>query len=172
MTKKSDNYEKFIKYLIENVKSTRTIKVLGHGKRFTLKGASGQLHQIDVAFIDYSFCKPTLVFVECKWRKKKTKYKIDTSVPKIIKYNMDDIVKTVKYSKYRKNNIMIIVSTSLFQPGAVRIAKYEEIRTQTVNDSIPFGFDYENLIQMATKDDVKINDIVEVKIVPKAEKGL
>jgi excisionase family DNA binding protein len=57
----ADQYEKFIRGLIEMVgRSGREIHGLGHGRRNEFMGASRQLHQIDVSFIDASFAMPPL----------------------------------------------------------------------------------------------------------------
>jgi len=158
MTKESDDYEKLIASLIENVKNSgRDIRNIGYGKSNFLVGHSGQKHQIDVSFTDYSFPVPTLILIECK----RWKDPVDVSVPKILKYNNDDIIKNPEYSDQSK---MIIVTSSNFQSGAKKIADYENIIIQIVNHEPPYGFSYENIIQYAVADSVKIRDKVFIKI--------
>lgn len=65
--KDSDDYERFISSLVEDIKkSGRDIRDRNYGRRNVVKGASGQKHQIDVSFYDYSFPEPTIVLIECK----------------------------------------------------------------------------------------------------------
>ncbi|MHC4267786.1 MAG: hypothetical protein ACYSTS_04915 [Planctomycetota bacterium] len=87
---------------------------------------------------------------------------VDVSVPKILKYNNDDIV---KHRTDLNNSLMIITTSSKFSTGAKRIADHEKIHTKKVNSNIPFGFDYENFIQLACFDSIKITDESNVEIV-------
>jgi len=158
MTKKSDDYEKFIESLIKNIKdSGRKIEKLYSGRQNYLKGASGQKHQIDVSFFDYSCSKPTLVLIECKrWERKR----IPVSVPKIITYNHNDIKKI--YDDYDVK--ILILSTNDLQRGAKKIVDYEGINFQKVNPEPPYGFSYEDFILLANKDDVNVEDVPNVEI--------
>jgi len=156
----SDNYERFIAMLIDNIKkSGRDIRDLGYGRKNLLTGYSGQRHQIDVSFIDYSFNEPTLIIIECKkWNKNKS---VDVSVPKVLKYNSDDIIKNSAYPDHCK---MIIVTSSKFNSGTKKLAGYENILIQIVNPTPPYGFSYENSVQLATADDIRVSDYVNVNI--------
>ena len=162
MTTDSDEYERLIKALVENLQkseeSGRKIDCLGYGRTNTIEGEKGQ-HQIDVSFIDKSCDPPRLVLIECKrWTSK-----IKPSVPKILKYNMDDI--GAKRSFSHKNVMGIIVSTMELQPGAQQIVDQEkQIIFRKVNDSPPIGFDYENIIQTILRDDLTVGESVKVEI--------
>ena len=54
MSKKSDEYEKFIAGIIKDIENTtgRDIDIICYGRNCKLKGETGQEHQIDVAFVD------------------------------------------------------------------------------------------------------------------------
>ena len=157
MTRKSDDYEKFIESLIKNIKdSGRKIEKLYSGRQNNLKGASGQKHQIDVSFFDYSFSKQTLVLIECK----RWKNTIRVFVPKIITYNCNDIKKIYKDYDIK----MLLVSTNDLQRGAKTIVDYEGIKFQKVNPEPPYGFSYEDFILLANKDYVNVGEAVNVKI--------
>jgi hypothetical protein len=158
MTKESDDYEIFISELIDNIKKSGRniyeINSIKDGKRNNIVGASGQRHQIDISFLDNSFEPPRLVLIECKRQNKKSR--VSCSVPKILKYNMLDIGK--KQERSQENILGIIVTTSNFQIGAKTIADYENIKYQVVNDKPPYGFSYENIIQLHVEDYLKVTD--------------
>jgi hypothetical protein len=156
MPEKYDDYEEFIASLVDNVrKHGSTITNLGSGRRNRLIGGSKQKHQVDVSFIDKSsFSKPALVLIECK--RNTHDNHVSVSVPKILKYNADDIKKNPKYHNYDVK--MIITTTSAFSSGAKRIADFEKIKIWTVNHGPPYGFSYGSLIQLFMKDDVKVSD--------------
>ncbi len=162
MTQQYDDYEKFIASLVDNIrKHGSTITNLRSGRSNRLLGISGQSHQVDVSFIDNSsFQKPTLVLIECK--RNAPKNHVPPSVPKILKYNADDITANPKYPD---DAMMIVTTTSAFSSGARRIAEYENICIQTVNHGPPFGFSYARLIQLFLMDSVKLNDSVNVEII-------
>ena len=152
MSKNSDDYELFIAELIKNIeKSGRNITNINYGKKNNLIGASGQSHQIDVSFVDNTYTQPTIILIECK----RWKDPVDVSVPKVLKYNMDDIIKNPSYPS---NSIGIITATSGFQSGVQTIANYEKIIIQLVNHGSPYGFRYENIVQMGIADTVKYSD--------------
>jgi hypothetical protein len=154
MSKDSDDYEAFIAELIKNVKKTgRNIIEINYGKKNNLIGASGQTHQIDVSFVDTSYSQSTIVLIECK----RWKDPVNVTVPKLLKYNMDDITKN---SLYPNNSIGIIASTSGFQSGAINIANYEKIIIQIVNHGSPYGFRYENIVQRGIAETVSCSDKV------------
>lgn len=156
-----NEYERFIASLIKNIQqSSRDIKDLNYGIKNKLKGASGQLHQIDVSFVDHSFEVPTLVLIECKRIKQKNK-RINVSVLKILKYNLDDIIKSTNSPDKGK---IICLSTADFQSGAIRIAQYEGIKIQKINHGPPFGFSYEDTIQFFNFDNVPVSEYVNVCI--------
>jgi hypothetical protein len=148
MSQASVEYERFISELIEQVKKTgREITHIGYGNKNLLAGNSGQQHQIDVSFIDSSFSDPTLVLIECK----RWKDSVDVTVPKVLKYNMDDITEN---REYPNKAIGIITTTSGFQSGVSTIADHEGIIIQVVNHGPPYGFRYENIIQMGMQDKI------------------
>jgi hypothetical protein len=163
-----DDYEKFIAYLVDNVKKHGSdITDIGFGRSNRIRGGSGQRHQVDVSFIDKSsFSKPDLVLIECK--RNAHDNHVSPSVPKILKYNADDIKKNPKYHAYDAK--MIITTTSAFSSGAKRIADFEKIKIWTVNHGPPYGFSYGSLIQLFMKDDVKVNDWAGVEIIDHKKK--
>jgi hypothetical protein len=164
MTNKADNYEAFLASIIDGVsESQRKITSLSYGRANKLMGKSGQPHQVDVSFIDGSFEEETLVLIECK---RFTSRRVSVDVPKILKYNADDITSNPDYPR---KAIMIIVSTSEFQEGTHRIADHEEIRLHTVNHGPPFGFDYENIIFLGMREQVSTKETVKVVIEPPSE---
>lgn len=158
MTKESAEYEKFIASLIKHVKNTgRDIRDIGFGGDNKLLGESGQPHQIDVSFVDYSFSEATLILIECKrWENK-----VDVSVAKIIDWNLKDILRNPIYPDHGK---AIIVTTSGFQKGTDKVAGFKDIITQPVNDDIPYGFRYENIVQEATRSELEMTNNVDVEV--------
>jgi hypothetical protein len=157
MTKESAEYEKFIASLVENVKNTGRdiIDIKCRGGNVLLGGVTGQPHQVDVSFIDYSFSDPTLILIECKrWKKS-----VDVSVPKILDFNLNDILENPNYPNCGK---AIIVTTHGFQKGTKIIAECKNIIIQIVNDDPPYGFRYENIVQEAIKGDLDLRNNVEV----------
>jgi len=158
MTRESDEYEKFIASLIEHVKGAgRDIRNIGFGRHNKLTGKSGQPHQIDVSFIDYSYPDPTLVLIECK----RWKEDIDVSVAKIIDWTLRDVIDNPIFPSHGK---AIIVATAGFQGGTHRVAGFRNIITQRVNSNIPYGFRYENIVQEATMSECTIADHTEIEV--------
>jgi len=159
MSKESEEYEKFIHSLVENIQHTgRDIRNLNYGVKNKLKGKSGQKHQIDVSFEDYSYDEPSLVLIECK----RYEDNVEVDVPKILKYNNDDILKELSSSKGIKKSRMIITTTSDLSGGAKRLASYENIFVKKVNHGAPYGFRYEDTIQVAEK--IEMTDKVSGKL--------
>ena len=159
MTKESAKYERFIASLIKHIKNTgRDIVDIGFGGGNKLIGESGQQHQIDVSFVDNSFSEATLILIECK----RWKNNVDVSVAKIIDWNLKDILGNPIYPDSGK---AIIVTTSGFQKGTNKVAGFKDIITQSVNDDVPYGFRYENIVQEATGSEFEITNNVysEVK---------
>lgn len=158
MTKESAEYERFIASLVENVKNTgRDIKNIGFGRDNNLIGKSGQPHQIDVSFVDYSFPNVTLVLIECK----RWKNNVDVSVAKIIDWTLKDILENPIYPDHGK---AIIVTTSGFQKGTDKVAGFKDMITQRVNADIPYGFRYENIVQEATSSRFEITNHAGIKV--------
>ena len=168
MPKQYDDYEEFILSLVDNVKKHgSTIRDIGCGRNNKIRGKSGQSHQIDVSFIDESsFSKPALVLIECK--RNALKNHVSASVPKILKYNADDIKDNPKYHAYDVK--MIITATSPFSSGAKRIADFEQIQISTVNHGPPYGFSYGNLVELFMQDALKTDDWAGAEIVHKRKK--
>jgi len=158
MTKESDEYERFIASLIENVRNMgRDIGVIGFGRKNELIGKSEQPHQIDVSFVDRSFPKPTQILIECKhW-----KSNVDVSAVKVVSYTLNDILEN---PAYLDRGMGIIVATSGFQKGATRVAGYENIIVQTVNDAPPYGFRYEDIVQEAVESVLNMRDDTEIEV--------
>jgi hypothetical protein len=145
MSEKSYQYEKFIAKLIKNIPTRkRNIKFLcPDAKLCKLMGKSGQKHQIDVAFIDKAFDQPKLVLIECKL--KAPKYHIGPEVMKILWFNGEDLTKN---SKYPKDYLLMVCSTSAFSSGAKTLANAFNIILEPV--SFPpedYTFKYEDIIQ-------------------------
>jgi hypothetical protein len=162
MSKESDEYENFVAELINGVKSTgRDISDIHFGKNNCLKGASGQEHQIDVSFIDSSFDEKTLVLIECK----RWKDPVDVSVPKVLKYNLDDLSASEEFPNV---NLGIITTTSRFQEGVKTIATHEGIIIQVVNHGPPYDFRYENIVQVGLQDKFGIGDSMSFEVVRKS----
>jgi Restriction endonuclease len=158
MSQESDDYEAFMAELIKGVKATgRSISEIHFGKGNFLKGASGQQHQIDVSFIDSTFDEKKLVLIECK----RWKDPVDVSVPKILKYNLDDLSAS---DEFPDANLGIIITTSKFQVGAKTIATYEGILIQVVNHGPPYDFRYENIVQCGLQETISIGDSVSIEV--------
>ncbi len=158
MTKESVEYERFIVSLIEDVRNTgRIIKNLQHDQPL-VGGETDQPHKIDVSFIDYSFPDPTLILIECKHWKAKG---VDVSVPEVLSFKLDDILKNPAYPDCGKG---IIVTTSHFQTGTERVADCKNIITQKVNAEPPYGFRYENIVLEAVKADLHMTDNAEIEV--------
>ena len=164
MAKKSDNYESLVAEIIEDIKKSKDIQELGHGRSNRLEGASGQSHQVDVSFIDNSYQSPKLVLIECKLYRSKS---VDVSVPKILVYNGKDLIKNPKYpNKYK----LIIVTNTSLQVGANRLMEYEDITYQKLNDEPPYGFSYEEIIILkGLKEEIQTGEYVNVEISPPDE---
>jgi len=161
MSKDSDEYERFVAALIENIKkSHRNIPDIGCGAKNTIKGVCGQYHQIDVSFIDHSFEKPTLVLIECKRYKKP----IDLEHVKILKATLDDILAS---DKMPSDANAIIVTTSGTRVGAQRFADYYGIIIEVLPHSKNFTFRYENIIQAGISISLKSTDTASPTVLRK-----
>ena len=149
-------YESFISNLINGIKKSksggRDIRNIGYGKNNTLLGRSGQRHQIDVSFHDYSFDEPKIVFIECK----RVARPIEISIIKILKSTIDDIA---GHNGVPHNGIGIIISTAPFRRGALRFARYYNLKTEQVAHNLKYSFRYENFIQVGLHDEVKLSDV-------------
>lgn len=127
MTVASDEYEKFIALIIEDIKRTgRNIEIIGFGRNCKIKGETGQKHQIDVAFVDKSLPTPALVLVECKLKGSRN---AGPEVPKIAIFNEQDIGAVKEFAG---DTISIIVTTCGWSSGAQLISDRRELRREVV----------------------------------------
>jgi len=79
---------------------------------------------------------------------------VDVSVPKVVKYNRDDIQANPPYPK---SVLAIIVTSKGFQCGALKISEFDGINCQVVNHEAPYGFRYENIVQHLLTDDTELS---------------
>lgn len=120
----SDDYERFIAELIHNLEGThRRITKLDYARFNSIRGISGQVHQIGVSFIDNNFSSPRLVVIECKRLNKP----IDLEHVKIVKATLDDILASGVTPDHA---ISLIVITVGAREGARRYADYYGIRIE------------------------------------------
>lgn len=152
MSEESDKYEEFTADLIRNVQGVqRDIRDLKWGRTNVIKGASGQQHQVDVSFVDYSFAHPKLMLVECKRYTKP----IDLEHVKVVLATALDIL------VLRQEEVdvgAIIVSTNGEREGARRFARHYGITLEVTAHSDLYTFRYENIVLAATLERVKLGD--------------
>lgn len=162
MSSESDDYERFIAQLIENVRGTqRAITDLGWGRNNTIQGISGQPHQIDVSFVDRSFAVPTLVIVECK---RLAERPVQLHHVKIVKATLDDVL---AHSETPDQAKAIIVTTVGAQEGARRYADYYRIRIELVQHGPDYSFRYENILQQGVMNQLSFSDSAVRQVVRK-----
>lgn len=139
----SDEYEKFIAGIIQDLgRNNRNITDLHYGRGNTIKGASGQEHQVDVSFIDHDYSRPTLVLIECKRRQDK----VHLEHVKVLFATVIDI--GVKH--HEKVGVRsILISTAGEQEGVRRFAKHYGIVLEVTEHGEEYTFRYENLVQAA-----------------------
>ena len=158
MSKESDEYEKFIAGIIEDIKSTgRDIEIICRGRNCKLKGETGQEHQIDVAFVDRSLPTPALILVECKLRKSNN---VGPDTPKVADFNEKDIG---PLKEYANDTTTIIVTTCGYSKGARLISDRREL----VREIVPFKADaytfrYRDIVMGYASDGLGFDDEVEV----------
>lgn len=155
MTIESDDYEQFIAKLIGNVQAShRKISNFEWGRTNTVRGKSGQDHQVDVSFIDNDFPRPTLVLIECKRRGKS----IDLEHVKVVlATQLDILIECQKDLDVRA----IIVSTNGERIGARRFAKHYGIILEVTEHSENYTFRYENIVQAGLSDRMGVSDNTE-----------
>lgn len=160
MSKESDEYERFIAGIIEDIKDTgRQIEIICFGRNCRLKGETGQEHQIDVAFVDHSLLPAMLVLVECKLRKASS---VDTATPKIAAFNEEDIG---RLKEYAEKTMTILVTTCGYSKGAQLISDRRKLRREIVPfKADAYTFRYRDLIMGYASDMLGILDLAEVDV--------
>jgi hypothetical protein len=160
MSKESDEYEKFVAGIIEDINSTgRQIEMICFGRDCRLRGESGQEHQIDVAFIDHSFVPSILVLAECKLRKSRN---VDTGTPKIAAFNEEDIG---RLKEYAEKTMTILVTTCGYSKGAQLISDRRELRREIVPfQADAYTFRYRDLVMGYATDRLSIADLAELDV--------
>ena len=160
MSKESDEYEKFIAGIIEDIKSTgRDIEIICYGRDCKLKGEAGHENQIDVAFIDRSLPTPALILVECKLRGSRN---VEPSAAKVAAFNEDDI-KPLK--EYAEETMTILVTTCGYSPGAKIISN----RRQLAREVVPFKADaytfrYRDIVMGYATEHLGVSDSAEIEV--------
>ncbi len=160
MSKESDEYEKFIAGIIEDIKSTgRDIEIICHGRDCKLKGKTGQEHQIDVAFVDRSLSTPALILVECKLRADRN---VEPSAAKVAAFNQEDIG---PLKEYAEDTMTILVTTCGYSPGARLISN----RRQLAREIVPFKadaytFGYSNIVMGYATERLGASDAAEIEV--------
>lgn len=159
MSQESDEYEKFIAGIIDDIKSTgRKIEIICYGRDCKLQGEAGQKHQIDVAFLDHSFSPTVLVLVECKLRKKRN---VTPEVPKIASFNQDDIG---ALNEYAEKTMTILVTTCGYSKGAKLISDSRQLRREIVPfKADSYTFRYENIVMIYSSDELGAHDSFEAE---------
>jgi hypothetical protein len=160
MSKESDEYEKFVAGIIEDIRNTgRQVEIICHGRDCKLEGETGQEHQIDVAFVDHSLAPPVLVLVECKLRKTRN---VDTATPKIAAFNEEDIG---ALKQHAENTMTILVTTCGYSKGAQLVSDRRELRRETVPfKADAYTFRYMDLIMGYATDTLDIVDLAELEV--------
>jgi hypothetical protein len=161
-------YEIFIRSLIENVKEAgRDIRDLNHGNTNRIVGKSGQAHQIDVSFSDYSFQPPKFVLISCKDLSKKT---VEPIAVKEWKFNIDDIAESIKpVDRFPKDFLGIIITTVGFSKGANLLATYCGFNMEIVSHGPKYSFQYQNVVQQSLADDVGFSDKPDYEVYRKCK---
>ncbi len=138
-------YEALIAQLCAGINTSgRVISDLRTGRHCRERGASGQMHQIDVAFVDRTISPNHLVIVECKHLRRL----VNVGVVKIAKATKDDILATGNWSSVDA----LVVSTVGFQRGAARLAHYWGIDLVELPATPPYRFPYKDFAQVVTSD--------------------
>lgn len=168
MTARGSEYENFIRSLIENVKEAgRDIRNLKHGNKNRIVGKSGQAHQIDVSFSDYSFRNPKFVLISCKDLSNRS---VEPVAVKEWKFNMDDIAKATIDSDILPNEILgMIITTEGFARGAKLLATYCGIDMEIVTHGPEYGFRYQNIVQLSLVEGVGCSDKWDCEVYRKCE---
>ena len=161
MSKESDEYEKFIAGIIEDIKTTgQDIEIICYGRNCKLKGETGHEHQIDVAFIDRSLPTPALILVECKLRGGTRK--VDPSTPKVAAFNEDDIG---PLKEYAGQTMTILVTTCGYSPGAKLISDRRQIRREVVPfKADAYTFRYKDIVMGYATDRLGLGDSSEIEV--------
>ncbi|MCK9391928.1 MAG: hypothetical protein M0Q01_10260 [Syntrophales bacterium] len=162
MSKESDEYEKFIANIINDIKNTgRDIEIICYGRDCKLKGETGQEHQIDVAFIDHSLTVPALILIECKLKKGKNR-NVTPDVPKVVAFNEEDIG---ALKEYAEETMSIIVTTCGFSSGAQLISDRRQLRREIVPfKADAYTFRYRDIVMGYATDGFGLNDIAETTL--------
>lgn len=159
MSKESDEYEKFIADIINDIKNTgRDIEIICYGRDCKLKGETGQEHQIDVAFIDHSLPTKALILVECKLKETRN---VTPDVPKVAAFNEEDIG---ALKKYAEETMTIIVTTCGYSKGAQLISDRRQLRREIVPfKADAYTFRYRDIVMGYATEHMSIDDSVEVE---------
>lgn len=161
MSKESDEYEKFIAGIIEDIKNTgRDIDIICSGRDCTLKGETGQEHQIDVAFLDRSLPTPALILVECKLKKARN---VNPSTPKVAAFNEEDIG---ALKEYAEKTMSILVTTCGYSRGAKLISDRRQLRREIVPfKADAYTFRYRDIVMGYATNGFGICDLAENEVI-------
>lgn len=161
MSKESDEYEKFIASIIEDIKATRRdIQIICYGRDCKLKGMTGQEHQIDVAFVDRSLPNPLLVIVECKLRGENRN--VGPETPKVAAFNEDDIG---PLKEHAEETMTIIVTTCGYSRGAQLISDRRQLRREVVPfKADAYTFRYRDIVMGYATDGFGAHDSPKIEV--------
>ena len=162
ISKESDEYEKFIAGIINDIKNTtgRDIEIICYGRDCKLKGETGQEHQIDIAFIDHSLTTPALILVECKLRGTRN---VEPNTPKVAAFNEEDIG---ALKKYAEKTMTIIVTTCGYSRGAQLISDRRQLRREIVPfKADAYTFRYRDIVMGYATDRFGICDLVKNEVI-------
>ena len=120
-------YEEITKYIYETLGKDISVKIIGHGSLFKVKGKSGVEHQIDVLTSHSDGIHDYFTGIECKYWNKK--------VNKDIIMKVDEIVKDCNFNKG------IIVSKVGFTPDAEKYANFVNIGLVILREPIEEDWD-------------------------------
>ncbi len=157
MENESDEYEKFIANIINDIKKTgRDIEILCYGRDCKLRGETGQEHQIDVAFIDHSLPTKALILIECKLKGTRN---VTPDVPKVAAFNEEDIG---ALKEYADETMSIIVTTCGYSRGAQLISDRRQLRREIVPfKADAYTFRYRDIVMGYATNGFGLDDLAE-----------
>jgi hypothetical protein len=148
-------YEEFIRQIAESavkIAEGTTQLIIGTGIRNKIPGISGYSHQIDVSISNGK----NLLLVECKYWKKNISVDIALTF----------LGRIIDLKENTEENITGIIATSTgWQPGVEKIAKYYGIELWLAKSANEFGIKYKNQIILGVHDDITLSENVEGKII-------
>jgi len=115
-------YEETTKYIYETLGKKLSVKILGHGSSFKVKGKSGVKHQIDILTSHSDGIHEYLTYVECKYWKDK--------INKDIVMKVKEIIEDCNFNKG------IIVTKCGFTPDTEKYASFVNIGLVVLREPI------------------------------------